>query len=103
MAYRRRNPRQMQAASDSLTVASSPVEPPPEAKAAKSRARIMRQYNLVERVRSYNPDTDEDLLNRAYVYAMKALGSQTRASGGPYFSHRLEVAGRRTYSKLDDA
>ncbi len=30
---------------------------------------MMRQYDLVERVRSYNPDTDEDMLNRAYVYA----------------------------------
>src|ERR1700753_3277776 len=103
MAYRRRNHRQMQAASDSLTVASSPAAPPLEAKPVKSRARIMRQYDLVERVRSYNPDTDENLLNRAYVYAMKAHGSQTRASGDPYFSHPLEVAAILTGLKLDDA
>ncbi len=51
----------------------------------------MRQYELVERVRKYNPNADEDLLNRAYVYAMKAHGAQTRASGDPYFSHPLEV------------
>jgi guanosine-3',5'-bis(diphosphate) 3'-pyrophosphohydrolase len=63
----------------------------------------MRQYDLVERVRSYNPDTNEDLLNRAYVYAMKAHGSQTRASGDPYFSHPLEVAAILTNLKLDDA
>jgi GTP pyrophosphokinase/guanosine-3',5'-bis(diphosphate) 3'-pyrophosphohydrolase len=63
----------------------------------------MRQYDLVERVRSYNPDTDEDLLNRAYVYAMKAHGAQTRASGDPYFSHPLEVAAILTDLKLDDA
>jgi RelA/SpoT family (p)ppGpp synthetase len=68
-----------------------------------SRARMMRQYDLVERVRSYNPDTNEDLLNRAYVYAMKAHGSQTRASGDPYFSHPLEVAAILTDLKLDDA
>jgi guanosine-3',5'-bis(diphosphate) 3'-pyrophosphohydrolase len=68
-----------------------------------SRARMMRQYDLVDRVRSYNPDTDEDLLNRAYVYAMKAHGSQTRASGDPYFSHPLEVAAILTDLKLDDA
>jgi GTP diphosphokinase / guanosine-3',5'-bis(diphosphate) 3'-diphosphatase len=68
-----------------------------------SRARMMRQYDLVERVRSYNPDTDEDLLNRAYVYAMKAHGSQTRASGDPYFTHPLEVAAILTDLKLDDA
>ena len=64
---------------------------------------MMRQYDLVERVRSYNPDTDEDMLNRAYVYAMKAHGSQTRASGDPYFSHPLEVAAILTDLKLDDA
>ena len=63
----------------------------------------MRQYDLVERVRSYNPDTNEDLLNRAYVYAMKAHGSQIRASGDPYFSHPLEVAAILTDLKLDDA
>lgn len=64
---------------------------------------MMRQYDLVERVRSYNPNTDEDLLNRAYVYAMMAHGEQTRASGDPYFSHPLEVAAILTNLKLDDA
>ena len=53
---------------------------------------MMRQYELVDRVRRYNPNADEDLLNRAYVYAMKAHGVQKRASGDPYFSHPLEVA-----------
>src|SRR5713226_9176745 len=75
----------------------------PEKKEQKSRSRMMRQYDLVERVRSYNPDTNEDLLNRAYVYAMKAHGTQTRASGDPYFSHPLEVAAIVTDLKLDDA
>ncbi len=64
---------------------------------------MMRQYELVERVTSYDPGADEDLLNRAYVYAMKAHGQQTRASGDPYFSHPLEVAGILTDLKLDDA
>ena len=64
---------------------------------------MMRQYELVDRVRSYNPNTDEDLLNRAYVYAMMAHGTQLRASGDPYFSHPLEVAAILTDLKLDDA
>ncbi len=62
---------------------------------------MIRQYELVEKVRSYDPDADEALLNRAYVYAMKMHGSQTRASGDPYFSHPLEVAGILTELKLD--
>ena len=64
---------------------------------------MMRQYELVERVRRYNPNTDESLLDRAYVYAMRAHGTQKRASGDPYFSHPLEVAAILTDLKLDDA
>jgi GTP pyrophosphokinase len=64
---------------------------------------MMRQYELVERVRRYNPDADEDLLNRAYVFAMKAHGAQKRASGDPYFSHPLEVAAILTDLKVDEA
>jgi RelA/SpoT family (p)ppGpp synthetase len=64
---------------------------------------MMRQYELVERVLEYNPSADEALLNRAYVYAMKAHGSQKRASGDPYFSHPLEVAAILTRLHLDDA
>ena len=62
----------------------------------------MRQYDLVEKVLSYNPRADEALLNRAYVYAMKAHGQQKRASGDPYFSHPLAVASILTGLKLDD-
>src|SRR4051794_10512625 len=100
MAYWRRSSRQMQAATDSAAVAPGP---PVTAKPARPRSRMMRQYDLVDRVRAYNPDTNEDLLNRAYVYAMKAHGAQTRASGDPYFSHPLEVAAILTDLKLDDA
>jgi GTP pyrophosphokinase len=64
---------------------------------------MMRQYELVDRVKRYNPDTDEALLNRAYVYAMKAHGAQKRASGDPYFSHPLEVAAILTDLHLDDS
>ncbi|MGL5136832.1 MAG: HD domain-containing protein, partial [Beijerinckiaceae bacterium] len=64
---------------------------------------MMRQYELVDRVRRYNAHTDEALLNRAYVYAMKAHGTQKRASGDPYFAHPLEVAAILTDLKLDDA
>jgi GTP pyrophosphokinase len=64
---------------------------------------MIRQYELIERVRRYNPQANEALLNRAFVYAMKAHGTQTRASGDPYFSHPLEVAAILTDLKLDDA
>ncbi|MEE2968999.1 MAG: bifunctional (p)ppGpp synthetase/guanosine-3',5'-bis(diphosphate) 3'-pyrophosphohydrolase [Pseudomonadota bacterium] len=62
---------------------------------------MIRQFELVERVKSYDESTDEDALNRAYVFSMKAHGSQKRASGDPYFSHPLEVAGILSEFKLD--
>ena len=64
---------------------------------------MMRQYQLVERVKRYNPGADEGLLNRAYVYAMMAHGGQKRASGDEFFAHPLEVAAILTDLKLDDA
>ncbi len=65
--------------------------------------KIMRQYELVELVRSYDPHVDEDLLNGAYVFAMKAHGTQKRASGDPFFHHPIEVAGILAGLKLDAA
>ena len=99
---------QMQASapvvSDMPTLAPvSPIPPEPPARPARPRIPIMRQYELVDRVRAYNPNTDENLLNRAYVFAMMAHGEQTRASGDPYFSHPLEVAAILTDLKLDDS
>ena len=81
--------------------AVAPATPIIEKPARKPQ--MMRQYDLIERVRRYNPDTNEALLNRAYVYAMKAHGEQRRASGDPYFSHPIEVAAILTDLKLDDA
>lgn len=63
---------------------------------------MLRQYELVDRVLSYDPDADEALLNRAYVFSVNAHGSQKRASGDPYFSHPIEVAGILTDLHLDD-
>ena len=64
---------------------------------------MLRQYELVERVKAYDPAADEGLLNRAYVYTVQRHGAQKRASGDPYFSHPIEVAGLMTELKLDQA
>ncbi len=64
--------------------------------------RVLRQYELVDRVLSYDPGANEALLNRAYVFSLQAHGSQKRASGDPYFSHPIEVAGILTDLHLDD-
>ncbi|MCW3837172.1 RelA/SpoT family protein [Sphingomonas canadensis] len=62
---------------------------------------MLRQYELVDRVLSYDPEADEALLNRAYVFSVNAHGHQKRASGDPYFSHPIEVAGILTDLHLD--
>lgn len=64
---------------------------------------MLRQYELVDLVKSYNPSVDEGLLDRAYVFTTKVHGLQKRHSGDPYFSHPIEVAGILTKLKLDTA
>jgi len=61
----------------------------------------MRQYELIDRVLSYKPDADQDILKKAYVFGTKMHGRQIRASGDPYFSHPIEVAGILADLKLD--
>src|ERR1700761_7293069 len=87
------------AGGETLTRAAAPAP----IGASDGRAVMMRQFELVERVKSYDPHADEDALNRAYVFSMKAHGSQLRASGDPYFSHPVEVAGILAQMKLDAA
>lgn len=64
---------------------------------------MIRQYELVEIVKSYDPSADEEILNRAYVFAMKAHGTQKREGGEDYFTHPLEVAGILVGMHLDVA
>ena len=64
---------------------------------------MIRQSELVDVIKSYEPNVDEEALDRAYVFAMKAHGQQKRESGDPYFLHPLEVAGILTDYKLDTA
>jgi RelA/SpoT family (p)ppGpp synthetase len=89
----------VEALSDAFKISEQAIEPQEKSE----KGPTLRQYDLIERVRAYNPHSNEALLDRAYVYAMKAHGSQTRASGDPFFSHPLEVAAILTDLKLDDA
>ncbi len=64
---------------------------------------FMRQYELVERVKSYDPNADEEALNRAYIFAMKMHSGQKRESGEAYFTHPIAVASILTEYRLDAA
>src|SRR5205085_10860015 len=79
----------------------SPLAVPPPVSGNARPKHIMGQTDLVARVKAYDPDADERLLNQAYTYSQTAHGEQLRASGDPYFAHPLEVAAILTDLKLD--
>lgn len=62
----------------------------------------MRQYELIEAVQLYNPNVNEVLLNKAYIYSMRKHLKQKRISGDPYFTHPLEVAAILINMRLDE-
>jgi len=64
---------------------------------------MLRQQELIERVRRYDPSADEVALNKAYTFSMRAHELQKRASGDPFFSHPVEVAAILSEKKLDSA
>ena len=61
----------------------------------------MSQSQLVDRILINKPEADKAVLNKAYIYGTKMHGRQLRASGDPYFSHPIEVAGILSDLKLD--
>lgn len=69
----------------------------------KKHGTYLRQFELVERVRAYDNTLDEALLNKAYVFSVKAHGEQKRHSGDPYYAHPIEVAGILADLHLDVA
>ena len=63
---------------------------------------LLRFEDVLELVSAYNPDCDEDLLRRAYVYSAMAHRGQVRVSGEPYLVHPLEVARILAEMHLDE-
>ena len=53
---------------------------------------MIRHEDLIEKVKSYEPNVDRMALGEAYNFSMARHGTQRRASGAPYFSHPAEVA-----------
>ncbi len=64
---------------------------------------MLRFNDILERLTSYNPSADTDLLRKAYVFSAKVHLGQIRLSGEPYLNHPLEVAGILTQLRLDIA
>ena len=62
---------------------------------------MIRFETLLEKVRSYSPEADLELLRRAYVFSALEHKGQVRHSGEPYLVHPLEVADLLADMKLD--
>ncbi|HSE04653.1 MAG TPA: bifunctional (p)ppGpp synthetase/guanosine-3',5'-bis(diphosphate) 3'-pyrophosphohydrolase [Methylomirabilota bacterium] len=56
---------------------------------------------LIEEIPKYQPAANLDLLERAYRFSERSHQGQQRASGEPYLSHPLEVAGLLVNFKMD--
>ena len=59
--------------------------------------------DLIERVRAYNPKTNEELIRAAYAYGHEMHEGQYRHSGEAYFSHPVAVAYILAEQRLDDS
>jgi GTP diphosphokinase / guanosine-3',5'-bis(diphosphate) 3'-diphosphatase len=63
---------------------------------------VIRFEDILEKIEAYNPQTDEDLLRRAYVFSAREHRGQVRRSGQPYLVHPLNVAAILADMKADD-
>lgn len=64
---------------------------------------MVRLTDIVEKVKSYHPAADVELINKAYVYSAKMHEGQLRKSGDPYFIHPVSVAHIIADMRLDAA
>ncbi|MEE9591904.1 MAG: bifunctional (p)ppGpp synthetase/guanosine-3',5'-bis(diphosphate) 3'-pyrophosphohydrolase [Thermodesulfobacteriota bacterium] len=53
---------------------------------------MVRLEDILEKVTSYNPSADLDLIKKAYVFSAMVHEGQSRLSGEPYLNHPLGVA-----------
>jgi GTP diphosphokinase / guanosine-3',5'-bis(diphosphate) 3'-diphosphatase len=62
---------------------------------------MIRIDDILEKIRSYNPSADLDLVRKAYVFSAKVHQGQVRLSGEPYLHHPMEVAYILAYLRMD--
>ncbi|MBL0226492.1 MAG: bifunctional (p)ppGpp synthetase/guanosine-3',5'-bis(diphosphate) 3'-pyrophosphohydrolase [Geobacteraceae bacterium] len=62
---------------------------------------MIRLNDILDKVSSYNPTADLNIIRKAYVYCAKVHQGQTRLSGEPYIIHPMEVAGLLADLRLD--
>ena len=64
---------------------------------------MVRLQDIIDEMRSHNPDVDVDEVKKAYVYSAKVHQGQLRKSGEPYLVHPLSVAYVIAQLNLDES
>jgi GTP pyrophosphokinase len=62
---------------------------------------MIRINDIIDKILTYNPQANIDIVERAYVFSARVHDGQMRLSGEPYLSHPLEVAGILADMELD--
>ena len=62
---------------------------------------MVRLGEIIDKVSSYNPSANLDLIEKAYIFSAKVHKGQMRLSGEPYLSHPIEVAHILTNMQMD--
>jgi len=63
---------------------------------------VIRLKDIADKVVSYHPEPNIDLIEKAYVFSAQVHKGQLRLSGEPYLTHPMEVAALLADLKLDD-
>jgi GTP pyrophosphokinase len=63
---------------------------------------MIRFEDILDKIESYKPGFDEELLRRAYIFSAMAHKDQIRRSGEPYLIHPLNVGYILAEMKLDE-
>jgi GTP pyrophosphokinase len=64
--------------------------------------RMIRFEDILDKVESYRPDFDEELLQKAYIFSAREHRGQVRSSGEPYLIHPINVAYILADMRLDE-
>src|SRR5688572_5649116 len=63
---------------------------------------MIRFEDILDKVESYKPDFDEELLQKAYIFSAREHRGQVRSSGEPYLVHPIAVAHILADMRLDE-
>jgi GTP pyrophosphokinase len=62
---------------------------------------LLTPQDIISGIKSYTEKVDDELIRRAYIFALEKHGTQVRESGEPFFSHPVEVAEILMFLKMD--